>query len=506
MVTQIIGTEPATGQGFSRGPVRAKDLDAAQRQTVSVQALAGAIPIADLARQHGVSRKFVYAQAAKASEALDEAFADDGQDDQVLFHLSVTKAWFRQFVLELTLLCHSPFRAITEVLGDLFGQSISIGTVHNILAAAAQTARRINGQQDLSAVRVGAHDEIFQAGQPVLVGMDVESTYCYLLAAEDHRDETTWGVHLLELSDQGLAPDYTVADFGRGLRAGQAAAWGPEIACHGDVFHAEREMEKLAGFLANRAAACTATRQKLERQMERAKRRGKGKRFSGKLGWARQAEGKAVPLARDVRVLVDWMKQDILSLAGPDRKTRSELYNFIVAELRKLQPFSARRIRPVVTMLERNRDDLLAFADILDERFDELAQRFEIPVQVVHDICQLHGMDQNHPAYWQRQGRLQQTLPGRFHAVQAAVSRVMAETPRASSIVENLNSRLRNYFFLRRHIGNGYLDLLRFYLNHHRFKRSRCPQRAGKSPAELLTGVPQPHWLDLLGYPLPAGN
>jgi len=50
------------------------------------------------------------------------------------------------------------------------------------------------------------HDEIFQAGKPVLVGADVDSTYCYLLSLEDHRDETTWGVRLLELGDQGLAP------------------------------------------------------------------------------------------------------------------------------------------------------------------------------------------------------------------------------------------------------------------------------------------------------------
>ena len=42
-------------------------------------------------------------------------------------------------------------------------------------------ARHLNGQQRLSAVRIGAHDESFQTGQPVLVGVDVASTYCYLL-------------------------------------------------------------------------------------------------------------------------------------------------------------------------------------------------------------------------------------------------------------------------------------------------------------------------------------
>jgi len=78
----------------------------------------------------------------------------------------------------------------------------------------------------------------------------------------------------------------------------------------------------------------------------------------------------------------------------------------------------------------------------------------------------------------------------------------MKDTPRASSIVENLNSRLRCYFFLRRHLGDDYLELLRFFLNHHRFLRSARPERVGKSPAELLTGNPHDHWLELLGFQL----
>jgi len=506
MVTQIIGRERPKGQGFSREPAAAKGLDTTQRRTLSLEALAGTAPIADLARQHDVSRKFVYRQAAKASDALERAFAAEGQDDQVLLHLSITKAWIRQFVLELTLLCHSPFRGITEVLGDLFGHHMSIGTVHNIVAAAVEKARRVNNDQDLSAVRVGAHDEIFQARRPVLVGMDVASTYCYLLAAEDHRDETTWGVHLLELAEQGLCPDYTVADEGKGLRAGQKAAWGTEIACHADVFHVERALEKLACFLANRASGCTAARQKLERKMDRAKKRGKGKRFSGKLGWARDAERKAVPLAQDIRILTNWIKQDILSLAGPNRKTRGKLFDFVVAELRQREALCVHRIQKVRTLLEQNRDDLLAFADVLDERFGKLAERSGIPVHLIHEICQLQGMDQAVTAYWQEEARLRQKLRGRFHDVQCAVRKIMAETPRASSIVENLNSRLRNYFFLRHQIGNGYLNLLRFFLNHHRYQRSRHPERVGKSPVELLTGVPQPHWLEVLGYPLPVWN
>ena len=77
---------------------------------------------------------------------------------------------------------------------------------------------------------------------------------------------------------------------------------------------------------------------------------------------------------------------------------------------------------------------------------------------------------------------------------------LLGKVVRASSVIENLNGRLRSYFFLRRHLGGDYLALLQFFLNHRRFVRSEHADRVGKSPAELLSGKPQPHWLELLGY------
>lgn len=53
-------------------------------------------------------------------------------------------------------------------------------------------------------------------------GADVDSTYCYLLSLEDHRDGDTWGLRLLELHDRGFQPEATIADAGSGLRAGQS--------------------------------------------------------------------------------------------------------------------------------------------------------------------------------------------------------------------------------------------------------------------------------------------
>lgn len=501
MITNNIGRVACQQQFLSqtRTPL-ATGLGPTERKRLSLQVLTRTGPVTRLAQDYQVSRKFLYQQATKASDALDEAFMPPADDEKVLFYLPVTKDWIRQLVLALILVCHSSFRGILELLEGVFDyRNLSLGTIHNIVRKAVQKAQQINNAQDLSNIRVGVPDEIFQRSKPVLVGMDARTTYCYLLAVEDQRDETTWGVHLLDLADQGLHPDYTIADGGRGLRAGQAAVWD-DVPCHGDVFHAERDLGKLAFFLENRAAGCSTIRQKLEHKMERAKKRGQGQSLSRKLAYVRQAEDQAIELAEDIRTLTDWMQDDILSPAGPDLQSRRELYDFVVEQLRGRENLCLHRIGPVRHMLENHRDNLLAFVGVLDERFAEIAARFNVPLFLVNAICELQNLDENLPRYWQQQAQLRKKLRDKFDPIKTAIRETLAETPRASSIVENLNSRLRNYFFLRRHIGDDYLHLLRFFLNHRRFQRSERPERTGKSPAELLNAQSYPHWLEMLGF------
>ena len=123
------------------------------------------------------------------------------------------------------------------LLRDLFDYSIGIGTIHNRVVEAVEKARNINQNQDLFPIKVPLLDELFQGNQPVLTGVDADSTYCFLLEAVSHRDEDTWGYYLLELEQQGLNPDYTIADAGKGIRAGKKAAWGNDIAYQGNFLH-----------------------------------------------------------------------------------------------------------------------------------------------------------------------------------------------------------------------------------------------------------------------------
>src|SRR3954449_12546553 len=240
-----------------------RPLSESDRKDLAIQTLAGSETVSNLAAQHGVSRKFVYQQTQKASAALDEAFSSATPDDEVLFELAVTKTWLRQVIVALPLICRSSYRGVVEFLRDLLGLPVSLGCVHDVLQAATRQASAVNAEPDLSGIRVGLHDEIFQGATPVLAGVDARSTYCYLLAAEQHRDADTWGVHLLDAAEQGLRPDYTIADAGRGLRAGQEAAWG-DTPCHGDVFHIQRQCGSLADTLSRLAQGAASRRKTLQ--------------------------------------------------------------------------------------------------------------------------------------------------------------------------------------------------------------------------------------------------
>jgi hypothetical protein len=479
-----------------------------QRQELAVAALAAARPVSHLAQAYQVSRKFVYQQADKAEQALTAAFAPDlPGDDRVLFWLPVTAVWLRRLILALLLVCHSSYRGVYELLRDLLHYPCSLGSIHAVAQAAMDQARCRNGQQDLSAVGIGAHDELFQTNQPVLVGVDVASTYCYLLSLEEQRDGETWGVRLLELQERGFAPQAIIGDGGSGLQAGHALVL-PAIPRRGDVFHVLHEVTPLVTFLENRAYQALTACAKLERQQAKSERQ-QGRCDSGvsqKLRHARPAVAAAIALADDVATLVGWLRRDVLALAGPCHAERAALYDFIVAELQARAPQCPHRLQPICTYLVNQRDAVLAFAAQLDADLDAVAADFQVSSAVVRAVMHVQALDVGDARRWPREAVLRQQLRGRFYELSEAVAAVARYSVRASSVVENLNSRLRNYFFLRRHLGPDYLHLLQFFLNHRRFLRSAHPERVDHSPAELLTGQPHAHWLELLGLPDPLGH
>ena len=132
----------------------------------------------------------------------------------------------------------------------------------------------------------------------------------------------------------------------------------------------------------------------------------------------------------------------LLALAGPPLAVRQELFEFIVSGLKQREDERYPAIRKLRKALRNQRNQLLAFAAVLDQKLSDIADAFRLPLQAVREVCLLHRKHKTSNAYWQRWNQLHSQLSGKFHSVMEAVRKALEETPRASSMVENLNSTL----------------------------------------------------------------
>lgn len=479
----------------------ASQMDGTQRKEIALDAISKQRPISHIAAKQKVSRKFVYSQQGKALAAINDVFINEGQDDKVLFYLPVTKYWLCQLILMLVLYCRGSFRGVSKVVADAFDYQVSVGTIANIVQEAKNKALEINSKQDLSNVELGAQDEIFHHNKPVLTGVDIRSLYCYLLAQEQHRDGETWAIHLWGLQQQGFDPERIIADDGNGLRAGMETAL-PHIPCDGDNFHIIKTLTEVRRFFRNQLKTSTSHLKKMENKMNQAKQLGNPHKHARKLGIARKHELKMRHISKSIDTLVSWMARDVLNKAGPNPDVRHELYDFIVKEFEKLEQLHPHRIHALRIALQNQKELLLAFADVLNRKFKLIAERFYCSLETIWQMCELQRCKYAGNSYAIRSIPLVLELEDKFDPIEDAVLQALDSTERTSSMVENLNSRLSPYFFLRREIGFNYLELLRFFLNHTPFLRSANPNRVGRTPTEILTGRLHSHWLEMLGYKL----
>ena len=154
-------------------------------------------------------------------------------------------------------------------------------------------------------------------------------------------------------------------------------------------------------------------------------------------------------------LLAQWLRDDILSVAGPESTVRRDLLDFVVAELCPGDGLSGSD-QAVRTLLESTRQPF-GFRCGPDGELAALAQEWQISVTTAREVLRMQSLPMWDPKRRRCEAALRETLRGRYHGVYANVQELSDRVVRASRLVENLNSRLRTYFFLRRQLGNDYL-------------------------------------------------
>lgn len=466
------------------------------KKEIALEAIKREHTIVEIARRYDCSRNTVYEQQEIALTAANNAFE---KEEDVLFYLPVTKDFIHATVVDLSIGCKVSTRDIVCHLENTLGYHLAVGSVTNILDAASDKASCINNSYDLSLIKDSAADELYHHNKPLLASVDIPSRFCPLLVHADDRDHQTWGIHLLDLQDRGYAPDVAILDGAKGLVKGHEVAL-PETKLRHDHFHCIMNMKDCGKFLKNKEASAATSAMKLYKKSISAKNEEKKKEYSEEFAVVLSGCTDAEKIHESFKTLSSWLQYDVLQLAGHPPTERALLFDFIVSEMTTLAERHPHRIDDIVTMLKTQRNALLDVANELNDKFTKIATRHSLSIDVIWAICYIARYALDGFKYFEKSSELEALIGTKYDEVEDEVLRILEETHRCSSMVENFNSRLRPYLDKRKFISQKRLALIQFYLNHKPFMRSKHERLKNKSPAEALTGKAHKPYLEMLGF------
>jgi hypothetical protein len=474
-----------------------KRIPSATKCAIALQAISQKQTTTELSKRYNCSRTTVYQQKNRALEAANKAFEE--KSENVLFYIPVTNAFIHMVIIALFLICGSSYRGIMFFLEAVLDYTISLGSVFNVIDAAADKAKSINESYDLSAIQTSAADELYHRNKPILSVVDIDSRFCALLAKATDRDQDTWGIHLLDLQERGYAPLTSILDGAKGLIKGHEIALPDTILRH-DQFHFISDLKDCGRFLKNQVASSTTTALKLFNQKEKARNEQKKQELSDSLLESLAALDNLEETHETFKLLAQWLQHDVLQLAGHNPQDRTMLYDFIVSEMTALAEKHPHRINDIVTSLNHQRDALLGVSQALNDAFTELAKKFHVSIETLWAVCYTarYGMDSC--KYNERSYELESLVGEQYDEIEDEVLLILEKTHRCSSMVENLNSRVRPYLDERKSVSQKILNLIQFYLNHKPFMRSQHERLVDKTPAQALTGKQHKPWLQMLGF------
>jgi hypothetical protein len=458
--------------------------------------------VTDLAREHRVSRKFLYQLQDRAEQALQIALQPQPcgptpQTDEII----VDRELLQRASIILATAVPGTIRGIQQVCALLFGRSRSVGWFSETLQQAGQAAQHYQAELELPISVLGEADEIFQGRQPCLTVVDGRSFLVLNLSAEQSRDATTWGTTFLELQDQGVQFQDVAADGARGIRAGLREA---ELAVplRPDLFHLLRESHRLTRRLEKQAyqALETAERTRRAEREAQAPQRRRGRRLAVKVP-RREAEAQEqraidrydnwVWLWRQVRQALEPLTAAGTLASAQDARQTIET----AVELLLFMNYPA-----ITTFAQKHilghLDELLAPLEWLEHTLAPWRQPLDAETEALIIWA------------WQQQRPLDIAAGDGFPASLQPVVQAFWETldlfHRSSSLAESLHSWLRPYLQVHRGMPQWLLPLLQLFWNHHPFQRGK---RRGQSPL-TLAGIEQvpslAEVLDMLLHPHPT--
>lgn len=449
--------------------------------------------ISELSKKNNTTRKTVYKYRDQAVAAINDHFSDMKEND-VLYHVPVTKDLIKTAVVTLSGVCKSSERDIQSAVYYLYDYSISTGSISNILNEISITSGHINVTYTLEGCKDSASDECYHRGDPILAVADIPSRFCLLLEREDKLDQSVWELYLEDLKTRGYYPEVNVLDGGTAMNPAYNVVFA-ETSLRYDHFHILKSIKELLRFLKNKKESATTYALNCFNKLSK-----KAHEDNKALWEASSADMEHYESVHSKSsTLLTWLQYDVLQLPAVNPDDRSSLFDFIVDALSLVAAEHPHRVSDLIVTLKNQKSSLLDASESLNTQFKIIADNHKVSLDTVWGICYLARFDFTSRAYHLQSLELDERLGETFDLIEDEVLKCIATTYRTSSVIENFNSRLRPYIDARKGFKSNRYSFIQFMLNHLPFQRSANPKHKGKSPAEIFTGKELPEWTELLG-------
>ncbi len=457
-----------------------------------------------LARYYSVSCWFIYYSCLSLVEGMVSEF-EGGASTSYFEPLTCQVSSIEDAALTLYLDCESSLSGIQRAISDFFGRHVSIGQVSGILN---NIGSRLSDTDSISSVRLCLiSDEIFGNGQPILATVDSESFYLVQLRKVSQRDKETWGLCRLEIVGDDGQVERIAADMGTGLVGGISLVF-PEAVYQADLLHVLMPLASLVWQFERKA--CSAIKAEYE-SLDKSESSKYGKTRAKHEALYVAKSDKAINLIDrydDYHYLFRELQQalQIIDEQKGELRSKADVKGEIEAILDLMETIDNEKLKDRARKFRAHLDDLLRYFDqvaVADQRLKD-----GIPDEAVRrELIRLYALEKafrsatgNHRKQLKADIECLKEILGewlsstRFKQLYKRVGKELSAVIRSSSMVENINSRLRRFFDVSRgQISQNRLNLIRFYLNRKLFARG---PRKGASPKQMFYGEEKnAHWL-----------
>jgi len=426
-----------------------------------------------MATEHNINRQFVYDQKHKVKNILDKEFNSEKSTAPVLI---LDENTIEKTIVACMLICKGSESDTQEFMESVYHIHVSIGKISRVINKASEKALKWNNSIPLNTISIGANDEIFQGNTPVLVGVDPITTYIYLMQETERRDSTTWGIALLEKEKQHLHLKTSVNDGGTGLNKGVKEAFS-EISIQADVFHAEKDISFAVLSFERKAYKDINLEYSIQKKLLRSKHQ-KDKLLK-EYKAAFEKSRLSIDMYDKAKTIYMWLVE-VFAKGGYGYNDKVELIHFIAEELKKIDSRND-YLKKGIKFLSENTSTLLHLVKKAEELMCSFSKKENIDMEVLHKMWEQRQYSNSSIKYNIMEGKIGMLLGNRYTEIRKKWNKMLKQIIRASSLVECINSLIRPYLFLKRVVPGKFLDLLQFYLNTRKYKRSRVGDRSMSS-------------------------